>query len=184
MDIRYREDKTTQAAALLIKFEGGQINHMKLIKLLYLADREALIQWGRPITFDSYFSMDHGPVLSFTLDRINSQPNPKNPTYWNSYISERGGDGHQIKLLMDVPNDQLSPAEEGLLDQVYAQLGGMNQWELEEYTHKLPEWHNPHRSRSPINIGDILLSEGFTEEDIADIKDALEAEAFADSLAD
>lgn len=60
----------------------------------------------------------------------------------------------------------------------------MNQWDLEEYSHNLPEWHNPHGSILPIDIGDILLSAGFTEEDITDIKDALEAEAFADSLAD
>ena len=184
MAIRYREDKATQAAALLIKLEGGEMNHMKLIKILYLADRAALLQWGRPITFDWYVSMDHGPVLSFTLDRINSQPNPNNPTYWNSYISERLGDGHQIKLLKDVPNDQLSPAEEELLDRVYTQFGHMDQWDLGKYSHNLPEWHNPHGSILSIDIGDILLSAGFTEEDITDIKDALEAEAFADSLAD
>jgi hypothetical protein len=34
MSLRYREDKTTQAAARLIHLAGGKINHMKLIKLL------------------------------------------------------------------------------------------------------------------------------------------------------
>lgn len=184
MAIRYREDKTTQAAALLIKFEGGQVNHMKLMKLLYLVDREALIQWGRPITFDWYYSLPHGPVLSFTLDRINSQPNPNHPTYWNSYISERQGDGNQIKLLKEVPNDQLSPAEEELLDRVYTQFGGMNQWDLEEYTHKLPEWRDPLGSSLPIDIGDILRFGGYSEDEIKEVKDALEAESFANSLAD
>ncbi|MGH7718763.1 MAG: hypothetical protein ACREON_07970 [Gemmatimonadaceae bacterium] len=50
MPLRYREDKTTQAAARLIEREGGEINVMKLVKLLYLAERRALLEWGRPIT--------------------------------------------------------------------------------------------------------------------------------------
>jgi hypothetical protein len=73
MQLTYREPKAAQAAALLLQRAGGTMNHMKLIKLLYLADRRALVQWGRPITFDYYVSMPHGPVLSFTLDRLNDE---------------------------------------------------------------------------------------------------------------
>ena len=36
------------------------MSYMKLIKLLYLADREALAQWGRSISIDTYVSMDKG----------------------------------------------------------------------------------------------------------------------------
>lgn len=182
MAIRYREDKTTQAAALLIKFDGGQVNHMKLIKLLYLADREALIQWGRPITFDWYYSLPHGPVLSFTLDRINSQPDPENPSYWHLYISER--QDNQVALINEAPNSQLSPAEEALLDEIYSQFGDKDQYELRDYTHTLPEWHDPHGSNLPIDIGDILRFGGYSEDEIKEVKDALEAESFANSLAD
>jgi hypothetical protein len=32
---------------------------LKLIKLLYLLDREALLRWGRPVTADRYVSMDN-----------------------------------------------------------------------------------------------------------------------------
>ena len=52
------------------------MSYMKLIKLLYLADREALLRWGRPITFDAYVSMDRGPVLSSVLDLINGGTAP------------------------------------------------------------------------------------------------------------
>src|SRR2546427_10682021 len=91
MRLRYREDKTTQAAARLIQRAGGKMNHMKLIKLLYLAERRALIEWGRPITFDWYFSLPHGPVLSFTLNKINEPVDPTLDSYWHQYISERTG---------------------------------------------------------------------------------------------
>jgi hypothetical protein len=38
---QFNEQKATQAAAFLIAANGGQINYMKLIKLLYLANRKA-----------------------------------------------------------------------------------------------------------------------------------------------
>ena len=182
--MRYREDKATQAAAIFIRNEGGTLNHMKLIKLLYLAERAALQSWARPITFDTLVSMDHGPVLSITLDRINSQPNPKEPRYWNRFISERGGDGHELRLLREVPEDQLSPAEVELLGKTYQEFGQKDQWELEEYTHTLPEWRNPNRSVLPIDIAEILRAGDYTDEEIAEVNGSLGAESFANGLAD
>jgi uncharacterized phage-associated protein len=44
--------------------------YIKLIKLLYLADREALLRWGRPITTDRHVSMPKGPVVSQIYDLI------------------------------------------------------------------------------------------------------------------
>ena len=41
----FREDKATQAAALLLEWAGGRMNYMKLIKLLYLALRNAEKKW-------------------------------------------------------------------------------------------------------------------------------------------
>jgi len=52
------------------------MSYLKLIKLLYIIDREALLRWGRPLTGDRYVSMDHGPVLSQTLNLITEEPRP------------------------------------------------------------------------------------------------------------
>ena len=38
----FNQPKATQAAARRLKSRGGRMSYMKLIKLLYLADREAL----------------------------------------------------------------------------------------------------------------------------------------------
>jgi uncharacterized phage-associated protein len=177
MGLHFREDKATQAAARLIRRAGGKMNHMKLIKLLYLAERRALLTWGRPITFDSYVSMPHGPVLSFTLDKVNEPVDPEGGSYWHQFISERKN--HEVRLLADAPNDQLSPAEEALLDAVFSEFGHMTQWELRDYSHQLPEWRHPHGSSSPIHIRDILLGEGLSDGDVADVEEMLQAEAVA-----
>ena len=50
MMLLFNEAKATQAAARLLFLRGGTMSYVKLIKLLYLADREALIRWGRPVT--------------------------------------------------------------------------------------------------------------------------------------
>lgn len=178
--IRFREDKATQAAARLLQLDGGTMSHMKLIKLLYLADRTSLVRWGRPITFDWYFSMTHGPVLSFTLDRINAEADPQTPSYWHRYISER--EGHSVRLLEESTNDQLSRVEEGILEEVFAQFGRMSQWDLRDYCHSLPEWQDPHGSRLPIEIRDILLTEGLSEEDVEEIVAELQAETATGNL--
>jgi uncharacterized phage-associated protein len=180
MPVSYREDRATQAAARLIGLHGGSINVMKLIKLLYWVERTALIRWGRPVTFDYYFSLKDGPVLSITLDNINSEPNPEEPSYWSQYIGERAG--HDVALIAPAPVDQLSPAEVALIDEVFRTYGHMDQWELSRLSHRLPEYAHPGRSNRPIAIEDILRGEGLPDDEVADILEGLEAEATAERL--
>ncbi|MGH7718762.1 MAG: hypothetical protein ACREON_07965 [Gemmatimonadaceae bacterium] len=59
----------------------------------------------------------------------------------------------------------------------------MTQWELRDYCHKLPEWRDLNGSSLPIEIRDILLAEGLSEDDVKEVEGALRAEAFADRLA-
>jgi len=152
---------------------------MKLIKLLYLADRRALICWGRPITFDCYFSMPHGPVLSFTLDKINQQPEEDPSSYWHQYVS--GRQGYEVSLLdpAAVPADELSRAEEDLLAEVHREFGHLSRWDLRTYTHALAEWKDPQGSSVRIRISDILLAEGFSDSEVRDVIEGLRAEALA-----
>lgn len=147
---------------------------LSLIKLLYLIDREALLRWGRPITFDSYYSLPQGPVVSFTLDLVNLPRDPENPGYWHRFISER--EGHQVRLLDTVPNDQLSDAEERLIDEVFGKYEGLTQWQLRDLSHTLPEWRDPQGSNVPITVRDILTAEGFSEAEIREVEEFLEAE--------
>lgn len=176
--MRYREDKATQAAARLLHHAGGRLPVLKLLKLLYLAERRAILEFGRPITFDAYFSMPHGPVMSFTYDRIQAA---EKDSYWRRNISER--DGNDVALRGSrPPDDQLSPAEEGLLDQVWKQFGRMGKYQIRDYTHTLPEWRDPCGSSTPISVEDILRAEGFSAEDAADVLEGLRAEEFASQL--
>jgi uncharacterized phage-associated protein len=178
--LRFNERKATQAAAHLLRLRGGRMSYMKLIKLLYLADREALLRWGRPISTDRYVSMDRGPVLSRVLDLASDGDDPESPSIWAASISEPSN--HDVQLKCDAGNDELSDAEVALLDEIFRQHGHMSRWQLVRFTHKLPEWKDPQGSAIPINYRDILKAGGKSDLEIAAIEDELAELTEADLL--
>ena len=51
---------------LLDHFTG--FSQYDIVKTIFLADKSHLHRYGRPITFDTYYAMENGPVPSFTYD--------------------------------------------------------------------------------------------------------------------
>ncbi len=180
MHLRFNERKATQAAAHLLKLRGDQMSYMKLIKLLYLADRAALLRWGRPITTDSYVAMDRGPVLSRVLDLATNEDVPGRKSVWAQHISEP--EHYAVRLVTDPGEDELSAAEVDLLDEVFQQHGAKTRWELVDLTHKLPEWKNPQGGAIAIQYRDILKAGGKTEIEIAAVEDELEGVALVENI--
>lgn len=155
MRMRFNEIKATQAAAHLIKRRGqGYMSYMKLIKLLYFADREALLRWGSPITADAFYSMDRGPVLSRVHDLVTEGASPTEPHFWEQHLQPHGD--HEVRMIADPSNGELSEAEEELLDEVFARFGNLSRWAIVDEAHKLPEWEDPRGGRIPIRYADIL----------------------------
>ncbi|MGH7459461.1 MAG: Panacea domain-containing protein [Longimicrobiales bacterium] len=176
----FREDKTTEAAGLFLQLRGGRMSYMKLIKLLYLLDREALLRWGRPVTFDSYVSMDRGPVLSRTLDLITEGPAPDHPSIWAECISEPGN--YEVGIRRPCDPMRLSQIEIDLIHETYGEYGQYSRWDLVDLAHGLPEWQDPKGSAIPISYRDILKAGGKTDAEAAQIVDELEELAMADLL--
>lgn len=168
MSSPFNERKAMEAAAHLLRLRGGQMHYLKLLKLLYIADREALHRWGIPISHDNYVSMDHGPVLSQTYNLIRDGGS----RLWSEHISAPFGD-YEIRLVGEKPTIQkLSRAEESLLDEIFSRYGRANRWDLVDETHKFAEWRDPQGSSLPISVRDILHALGEPEEEI----DAIVAE--------
>ena len=146
----FDEIKATEAAAQLLALRGGTMHFLKLLKLLYIADRRALQRWGIPISHDRYVSMDHGPVLSQTYNLIRDGGS----RFWSEHISPPFG--YEVKLIGEPQVRKLSRAEQALLGEVFAEYGARSRWELVEQTHQFSEWKNPHGGSIPIEIEDIL----------------------------
>ena len=163
MRFAFNERKATQAAAHLLSLHGQRLNYTVLIKLLYLADRTALVERGLPITGDRMVSMPHGTVLSMILDCINAGGMVEDSP-WATAISPP--DGYDVRLLDDPGSDELSRYEIELLDQINQTYGHLNWWQLRQITHALPEWQDPQGSSSPIAPEEILRAEGKSPQEI------------------
>lgn len=168
LPMKFNEKKTSQMAALLLTMRGGRMSYMKLIKLLYFVDREALIRFGRPITNDRYVSMDHGPVLSKTYSLMVEGQAFDESSYWTTHISEPIGN-KEVKLLQDPGTDELSESEVELAKEVFRLYGHLNRWDVVNITHELPEWEDPQGSSIPIHYKDILQFTNKTPTEIAAI---------------
>ena len=183
MTTRFNEKKATQAAALFLKLAGSRLNFMVLIKFLYLADREALSRWARPVINDEYFSMKFGPVLSHVHDLITEMPAPDEESVWSRHISAPSN--YEVCLKADPGADELSDAEEELISTIYEQYKDFKDrpFEFVKHLHKiLPEWEPIAEGRSPIPIRAILLAARKSVEEINQIEDDLKHVDFVHSL--
>jgi uncharacterized phage-associated protein len=162
----FSESVVTQMAAYLLKKRGNRMAYIKLIKLLYLAERKAVAKWGEPISGDHFVSMPHGPVLSQTYELIKSQPSPNEVSPWHDLIKEE--DNYEVSLSRNIEDfDELSQAEMRILDEVYAQYGTMNRFQIRDFTHDYcQEWEDPYGSAFPITLESILRAMGRDEQQV------------------
>jgi uncharacterized phage-associated protein len=111
------------------KSQGNKINRLKLMKLLWLADRIHLNKYGRLILKDNYNALPHGPVPSRTMD-VSKQ----------SIINSFDVNGFTISAKGSFDSKYFSKSDIEVLEQVWAKYGNMNQFELRDFSHKFPEW--------------------------------------------
>jgi len=176
----FDEQKITEAASILLQMNGGRMPYLRLLKLLYLADREALEKWERPITTDHHVSMKYGPTPSNTYDIIMQRLVGKGD-YWHSYITRPKN--YSIQLKGDPPKmAKLSRAEIDLLKEVYEKHREKDRWALSRLTHRLPEFHDPGDSSIPIPLEEILEALQFTKEDIKRIRAEIQLEANIEAI--
>lgn len=160
----FSEQKVAQMAAYFLKRRGGQMAYLKLMKLLYLADRESMGRYSVTMSEDVHVSMPQGPVLSATLNLITGQV--ESPA-WRSWVTPNAN--FEVSLSRPVDDwdllDELSAADLEILESVWCGFGHMTRWQLVDYTHdRLPEWVDPKGSSIPINPRAVFTALGRTEE--------------------
>jgi uncharacterized phage-associated protein len=171
----FNERKAAQIAAWFLRRQGGRMAHLKLIKLMYLADRQAMDEYGFPITGDLAVSMPHGPVLSMTLNYVNGDIE-SGEDGWEAWISDRAD--HEIALRERPAGrdalDELSDADIGVLETTWRRFGAMTKWQLRDYTHDhCPEWQDPQGSSIPIPYERIFEALGRSKEAAAQLAERI-----------
>ena len=132
--------KATQALDYFTIKAGGQINKMKVLKLVYFADRYHLRKYGRMITNDNYLAMEHGPVPSTTKDiaESNDYLDETIKTYSQSFIEPINN--LTLKSINKLDKSVLSDSDLEAMEFSWGTFGHLDQFQLRDLTHFYPEW--------------------------------------------
>ena len=125
--------KAVQSAAVLLKHSPGfQMPYLRLLKLLYIAERESLREVMRPIVGGKTVAMRQGPLHSEIYDLIKAQGEP-----WVNHIRL---DEYDVELISDPGDSQLCDYEVELLSRIAETYQGFTEWQLVDLTHGFEEW--------------------------------------------
>ena len=183
----FNAKKATDMAIHLLKKAGGKDNtsYFKILKLMYLAERESILCFAEPMCGDDMYSLPHGPILSKTADFMRGMIQASE---WCEMIRP---DGQYALALVD-PNTRgyrkLSRADKKILDDIWETQKNRTWTEMRDWTHKnCPEWDKSledkdcHYRRSPISMDKLLTSVGIVDE--KDVEATLRHLDFVDSFA-
>jgi uncharacterized phage-associated protein len=160
MNLRFHFERALQASAYLLRLDGKRMAYLRLLKLLYIADREWLAETGESITGDRACAMKYGPVLSNIDDLIKG--NGSKAGVWDDHIHT---EGYAIELVADPGRGELSKGIVNKLTEVTERYRQIDDWELSERTHEFQEWskhYSPEGGSTPIPWQDILEAQGKT----------------------
>ncbi len=180
----FNERKVAQIAAFFLgQLRERRMAHLKLMKLMYLSDREAVRAFGRTISGDRLVSMPQGPVLSQTLNLMDGDVESQ-PGGWEEWISDK--DNHELSLrqpLEVTALDELAPAEIDVLKAVWEKFGAMGKWEIRDWTHQnCAEWRDPKGSSFPIQYEALARAVGFDDDSAKELALQIHAEQEIDRL--
>ena len=137
-----RERQAAQLAAAFILKAGQALDLVTLMKLMYLAEREAMRRFVFPIVFDDIHAMEAGMVLSTTFDLMKGKPGTPTTGEWAEHIAPPSYRGINVRRGVGPSGlDGLSPNDLEVVDCVWARYGRKDRDELvHEIHHSLAEW--------------------------------------------
>lgn len=152
----FDETKSAQMAAYLAQQSKDPVDKLKLIKLIYLTEREFLARHLLPMTLDEFYSMKNGPVASSALDGLNGR---LNKAFWEKWIKNKSNKISAVKVRSRDEFDDLSDADIEVLNAVWAEFGSYTTSQIWQHVHtKCPEYQAVEQGRLPISYNDLLTA--------------------------
>lgn len=138
--LEFNYKKATQTLNFFAIQEGGIIDKLKAIKLIYFADRYHLRKHSRFITNDEYYAMKLGPVASGVKDiaEMSTFLDDEELKYAENFLKLNGKFG--IESTQDNFDNVFSESDIEALVFAWEKFGAKTKYELAEITHGYPEW--------------------------------------------
>jgi uncharacterized phage-associated protein len=132
----FRFSNALQASGMLLRLNDGKMKYLRLLKLLYLAERDYLEEEADLITGDRIYAMPKGLVLSTVYNLILHRDSQSNR--WHRYI--KTGEDKYVFLAEDPETPDLYRIEKEIIERIHHKHKEKDDDQLIEYTHHLPEW--------------------------------------------
>lgn len=152
--------KAAQALNFFAIQNGGEIEKLHALKLIFFADRYHLRKYGRPITNDQYWAMRLGPVPSGVKDLFELDSASPEERHYAEKCFCRGSRPHSIRSVAPVEDRVLSSSDLEALEFVSRTF--QPKFGIVEKTHLYPEWQRHEAalkggsSRVPMDYLDFL----------------------------
>lgn len=130
-----------KAVEVLLYITIRSPNMYNALKVLYFADKEHLVKYGRLICGDSYVAMSKGPVPSGTYDLVKYIREGSILGFDNPAEGAFEVDGFYIHPLREVDKDYLSESDIECLDEAIRTYGDMAFGQLMDQSHD-DAWHS------------------------------------------
>ena len=143
--------------------------YLRLLLLMYIAERELLAQTAMPLTGDIYKATDEGPILSHVLDLIRGKGSRS--AEWEGFIKRSG---YAVRLVAEPGRGRLSGDVIDKLTEVSDRCREKGHWDHQDLATEFPEWMKnfPGTGSALIPLGDILDAQGESRDTLNVIKDA------------
>lgn len=141
------KDKIREAILYVQHARPGRLSQYDIVKAIFLADRSHLNQYGRPITFDNYTAMTHGPVPSLTYDLLkhDGEYRKYRAVYnadapWTSVPAYDGAKKRLYTAIEPVRLEYLSQTDREALDTALQTVLSLSFGQLKRLTHEDPAY--------------------------------------------
>jgi uncharacterized phage-associated protein len=132
-EVAARREKLAQVLVFFASKGLNDLTNLKMAKLVYFADKRHLLKYGRTITGDRYFGMEHGPVPSRIYDGL------RFGAFGDVLDCDGPGCGRYPvwRAKAGVADTQwLSESDEEVLREVFGELGRRTGRELRDLAHE------------------------------------------------
>ena len=167
-----RKEKVLQLMKLFTEKLDGEVSDVKMMKLLYFTDRLSLVETGLPISYDEFYSLNRGPILSNAKSLIDNSNDELYVQFFSEATTAHSPKGFPVKkifLKKEAPELQfLSEQELEFAVRVFDEIGEYDDDEIVLYSHRTdtcPEWVFPDSSAIPISLDTIFKSIGLSSEE-------------------
>lgn len=123
-----------------------KIDEMKLHKLMYFTQREAIIQTDAPLFKASFYGWKYGPVLLEIRD------------------------GYKNDTLHVLPSDEIVKKYQEVFDKVFSQYAVKDSWSLSRLSHGELSWQNSRIGLQPSENGNVKMKVEDIRQDAERIK--------------